>query len=159
MPQSLLLRFTATCVSLGLLTIDDLIMSGKKIKYVLAAAFAGLVIWFISDSLTQPGVQDLTGDFEEVAMYRNENNTGPIKRIYAVTVADTLWDQMQAYGDYMPHTKYGNTKVYFFLKGKPVPEEVYPGEQNFEPKFQQHALAVYEKDAMGQVSLVKWPFR
>ncbi|RNI31577.1 hypothetical protein [Rufibacter latericius] len=134
-------------------------MSGKKVKYILMAVFAVLIIWFVKDAFTQPGVQDLKGDFTEIAMYRNENNTGPIQRIYAVTLTDTLWDQMQQYGDYMPHTKYGTTKVYFFLEGQPAPQAVTPGEQNFDAQFQPHCLAKYEKDAMGQVSLVKRPFR
>ncbi|MHC2992027.1 hypothetical protein OB13_10670, partial [Pontibacter sp. HJ8] len=84
-------------------------MSSKSTKYTLLAISAALVIWFIYDSFSLPSVDDLKGDFKEVAFYRNENNTGPIVRIYAVTVADTLWKEMQAYGDYMPHTKYGNT--------------------------------------------------
>ncbi|MFB9863557.1 hypothetical protein [Rufibacter immobilis] len=134
-------------------------MSGKKLKYALIAVCAVLMFWFMKDAFTQPGVQDLQGNFEEVALYRNENNTGPIQRIYAVTVADTLWEQMQQYGDYMPHTKYGTTTVYFFPKGQPAPESVTPGEQNFDAQFQPQCLAVYQKDAMGQVSLVKWPFR
>ncbi|MBA9079621.1 hypothetical protein [Rufibacter quisquiliarum] len=134
-------------------------MSGKKLKYVLGAVFIGLVLWFIKDAFTQPGVQDLQGGFEEVALYRNENNTGPIQRIYAVTVADTQRAQLQQYGDYMPHTKYGSTKVYFFLKGEPAPVKVFPGEQNFDAQFQKNCLAVYEKDAMGQMRLVKWPFK
>jgi hypothetical protein len=134
-------------------------MTGKKLKYVLLAAVAAMIIWFVKDAFTQPGVDDLSGDFTEVAMYRNENNTGPIQRIYAVTLSDTLWDQMQQYGDFMPHTKYGTTTVYFFLKGQPAPQKVYPGTENFEPQFQKHCVAKYEKDAMGQVSLVKWPFR
>jgi len=134
-------------------------MAGKKLKYILIIVFVLMIGWFLKDSLSQPGVQDLTGGFEELALYRNENNTGPVKRIYAVTVADTLWDQMQQYGDFMPHTKYGTTTVYFFRKGQPAPEKVYPGEANFDAQFQGNVLAVYEKDAMGQVSLVKWPFK
>lgn len=130
-----------------------------KLKPILIASAALLIVWFIYDSFSQPGPQDLKGDFEEVAMYRNENNTGPIVRVYAVTVADTLWDEMQAYGDYMPHTKYGTTKVYFFLKGTPAPTEVYPGEENFEQQYRQHAAAVYEKDAMSQASFRKRPFQ
>ena len=129
-----------------------------KLKHLLIALSAVLIIWFIYDSFSQPSVDDLKGDFKEVAMYRNENNTGPIVRIYAVTVADTLWGEMQAYGDYMPHTKYGNTKVYFFLQGKPAPTEVFPGEENFDPQYRTHAVALYEKDAMSQVSFRKKPF-
>ncbi|RDV10360.1 hypothetical protein DXT99_26495 [Pontibacter diazotrophicus] len=130
-----------------------------KLKYILIALSAALVVWFIYDSFSQPGPQDLEGDFKEVAMYRNENNTGPIVRIYAVTVADTLWEAMQAYGDYMPHTKYGNTSVYFFLEGNPAPDEVFPGEPNFPQQYQEYNVAVYEKDAMSQVAFRKHPFR
>ena len=136
-----------------------MIMSSKAIKYLLIAIAAALIVWFISDSFSQPGVDDLKGNFKEVAMYRNENNTGPIVRIYAVTVADTLWNEMQKYGNYMPHTKYGNTKVYFFLKDKPVPQEVFAGEENFDRQFGKYTLAKYEKDAMGQIAFVKYPFR
>lgn len=130
-----------------------------NLKHILIALSAILVIWFIYDSFSIPGPQDLEGDFKEVAIYRNENNTGPIVRVYAVTVADTLWEEMQAYGDYMPHTKYGNTKVYFFLEDKPAPKEVFPGEPNFAQEFQQNNVAVYEKDAMSQASFRKHPFR
>lgn len=134
-------------------------MSSKAIKYLLIAAAAILIIWFISDAFSQPSVDDLKGNFKEMAMYRNENNTGPIVRIYAVTVADTLWGEMRKYGDYMPHTKYGNTNVYFFLADKPAPTEVYPGDANFDARFQENAVAKYEKDAMGQVAFVEYPFR
>ncbi|SFG84477.1 hypothetical protein [Pontibacter chinhatensis] len=129
-----------------------------KLKHILIALSLALLGWFIYDTMSIPSVDDLEGDFKEVAFYRNENNTGPVIRVYAVTVDDTLWEQMQTYGDYMPHTKYGNTKVYFFLKDKPFPTEVQPGESNFEARFQEFAVAKYEKDAMSQVSFVRYPF-
>lgn len=130
-----------------------------KLKHILIIISLALVGWFIYDSFSQPSVDDLEGDFKEVAFYRNENNTGPVVRIYAVTTSDTLWQQMRQYGDYMPHTKYGNTKVYFFLKNSPVPANLQPGSQNFEARFQEFVVARYEKDAMGQVSFVHYPFR
>ena len=130
-----------------------------KLKHILIVAAVVLIGWFVYDSFSQPGVDDLEGDFKEVAFYRNENNTGPIIRVYAVTVTDTLWQQMHAYGDFMPHTKYGNTKVYFFLEGSPVPDKVFAGQQNFESKFREFAVAKYEKESMGQVSFVQYPFR
>lgn len=129
-----------------------------KLKHILIALSIALIGWFIYDTLSIPSVDDLEGDFKEVAMYRNENNTGPVIRIYAVTVEDTLWQQMQAYGDYMPHTKYGNTKIYYFLNNKSFPTEVYPGESNFQSRFQEFSVAKYEKDAMGQVSFVRYPY-
>ncbi|WP_439881539.1 hypothetical protein ACSX1A_20710 [Pontibacter sp. MBLB2868] len=128
-----------------------------KVKHILIALSIALIAWFVYDALTIPGTDDLKGDFKEVAMYRNENNTGPVIRIYAVTVADTLWQEMKQYGNYMPHTKYGNTKVFFFLKGKPAPTEVYPGKTNYNSQFKEFAVAKYEKDAMGQVSFVQYP--
>lgn len=134
-------------------------MSGKRLKYTLTVIATVLIIWFIYDSFSQPGPQDLQGEFKEVAFYRNENNTGPIVRIYAVTVSDTLWQEMQQYGGYMPHTKYGNTKVYFFPESSPTPDRVYPNEENFDQQFQQYCLAKYEKDVMSQVSFMKYPFR
>lgn len=130
-----------------------------KLKHILILAAFVLVGWFIYDSFSLPSVDDLEGDFKEVAFYRNENNTGPIVRVYAVTVADTLWQQMQQYGEFMPHTKYGNTKVYFFLEGSPVPDKVFAGDQNFEAQFQEFAVARYEKESMGQESFVQYPFR
>jgi hypothetical protein len=127
-------------------------------KYLGITLVAALLIWFMVDALSQPGVKDLKGDFREMAFYRNENNTGPIVRIYSVTVADTLWGEMEQYGNYMPHTKYGNTKVYFFRQGSPAPEQIYPGKENFSGEMNKYCLAMYEKDAMGNIIFRKYPF-
>jgi len=133
-------------------------MNNRRRKYLISIVVILLLIWFIADAVNEPGVQDLKGDFTEVAFYRNENNTGPIVRIYAVTLTDTLWQQMEQYGNFMPHTKYGTTKVYFFLQSKPVPKEVYPGEENFPVELQKYCLARYEKNTMGTASFRKYPF-
>ena len=130
-----------------------------KPKYFAIGAVALLMGWFIFDSLSQPGVGDLPGNFQEVALYRNENNTGPIIRVYAVTVADTLWREMRQYGDFMPYTKYGNTKVYFFRQGQPVPRQVRPGPENFDSKYNKYCLAKYEKEVMGNSSFQKYPLQ
>ena len=130
-----------------------------KPKYLIIGALAVLLGWFVFDSLSQPGVGDLKGDFQEAATYRNENNTGPIVRVYAVTVADTLWQQMRQYGDFMPHTKYGNTKVYFFRQGQPVPKTVQPSAVNFDAEFNKYCLAKYEKEVMGNVSFAHYPLQ
>jgi hypothetical protein len=130
-----------------------------KPKFLAIGAIILLMGWFIFDSLSQPGVGDLKGNFQEVATYRNENNTGPIVRIYAVTVADTLWREMRQYGDFMPYTKYGNTKVYFFRQGQPVPKVVQPGQENFSSEFNKYCLAKYEKEVMGNVSFKPYPLQ
>jgi len=94
----------------------------------------------------------MKGGFKEVAKYRNANNTGPVQRIYIVTVKDSVWQEIEAYGSLMPHTKYGNTKVYFFMEGKNVPTNLQPGEVNFDPSFNSSCIALYEKSAMSQVA-------
>lgn len=133
-------------------------MKGKKLYIGVGAVVGILVLSIFWNSFSQPGVQDLEGDFKRVAFFKNENNTGPVERIYAVTITDTLWGEMEKYGAYMPHTKYGNTKVYFFLEKDPAPELLMPGQENFEQRFREYCLARYEKDAMGQVAFVKDPF-
>ena len=130
-----------------------------KPKYLALGALLLLIGWFVYDSFSQPGVGDLKGNFQEVAAYRNENNTGPIVRVYAVTVTDTLWREMRQYGDLMPYTKYGNTKVYFFRKGQPVPAQVQPGAVSFGVEFNQNCLAEYEKEVMGNVTFKQYPLR
>lgn len=129
----------------------------KKLGIALLAL--ALIGWMLKDTFTQSGIEDLKGGFKEVASYRNDNNTGPIQRIYAVIVKDTTHAQLQAYGDLMPHTKYGNTKIYYFLEGKKVPSNLSPGDINFDSQFNENCFALYEKSAMGNVGLVKWPFK
>jgi hypothetical protein len=127
----------------------------RYVFVVLVAAILGFIIW---NSLSQPGTKDLKGNFKQVAFYRNEQNTGPVVRVYAVTLSDTIWDEMKSYGDYMPYTKYGNTKVYFFLDSRPFPTKIGEDESVLEAEFRENCLAKYEKDAMGQVYLIKKPF-
>jgi len=130
-------------------------MKAFKSKYLfIIVAVAGL-FWMLKDSFTQPGVKDLKGNFKEAAFYRNENNTGPVIRIYAVSVIDTLYKEMLAYGDLMPHTKYGTTTVYFFSNSLPVPNTLVSDTPHFNPAFAANCIGVYEKNGMSQVSFMK----
>jgi hypothetical protein len=127
-------------------------------KYLLIALVL-LVAGIIYSSLSQPGINDLPGNFTEVASYRNENNTGPVQRIYAVTVSDTLWSEMEAYGNFMPYSKLGSTTVYFFHESQLFPAKLVPGDPNFPPDFNVYCLARYEKSSMGAISLTRYPFQ
>ena len=98
---------------------------------------------------------DLAGDFKELDFYRNENNTGPIIRIYAVSVADTLYKEMVAYGNLQPHTKYGTTKIYFFRNRLPKAINIIGAEPCFDQKFNRYCIGVYEKNGMGNVSFLR----
>lgn len=132
-------------------------MNFNRKSIFIAAAVIGL-LYIVWDSISQPGPDSLPGNFTETAFWRNEQNTGPIVRIYAVTVSDTLWKEMVLYGDFQPYNKYGNTKVYFFLDEKPAPTKVYPEGSNFDSEFRENCIGKYEKDVMSQVTLVKHPF-
>jgi hypothetical protein len=110
-------------------------------------------------ALSTPGVKDLNGNLRETAFLRNEQNTGPIVRIYAVTMDEENWESMEKYGNYMPHNKYGTTRVYFFLSDNPFRGKLQIEDQNIEKTYQKQCIALYEKDGMSQTSLVKYPFR
>ncbi len=130
----------------------------KSKKNLLLLALGLIIGYIVYDSTSQPTVADLQGGFREVAMYRNKNNTGPIVRVYAVSVQDTLSKDMLKYGELMPYTKYGTTTVYFFNAAKPFPDNLSANEPHFAPEFSANCLAVYRKDANGQVSLDEKPF-
>lgn len=111
----------------------------------------------VKDTLNQPGIADMKAGFKEIAKFRNANNTGPVQRIYIVTIKDSIWKEMEDYGNLMPHTKYGNTKVYFFMDNGKAPQSLHPGEVNFDPQFNQSCIALFEKSAMSQVAFNKHP--
>ena len=134
-------------------------MRSRYLFYVIMLMVAFLIIWIVKTSFTHPGVSDLDLEFEEMAFYRNENNTGPVVRIYAVYAADTIWEMLEEYGRFMPHTKYGNTKVFFFDSKDNCPLDVYPEEPYFDKKYNQYCLAKYEKSSMGGVNFLKYPYQ
>ena len=124
-------------------------MRKYRVAFILIVGL--LVVVMLWQSFSQPSVSDLKGGFTEVASYRNENNTGPVIRVYIVTVADPENAEMEAYGNYMLHTKFGNTKVYFFPEGSPTPTEVSGGDVNFSAEYNPHYIGKYEKNASGLV--------
>ncbi|RZJ76104.1 MAG: hypothetical protein EOO47_18905 [Flavobacterium sp.] len=134
-------------------------MRNKKQTFFLVLVVLSISAWILKDTFSQSTVEDLKGGFKEISKYRNENNTGPIQRIYAVVVTDTVDAQLLDYGNFMPHSKYGNTKVYYFLAKGDVPAMLFPGEVNFDTKYNANCFALYEKSAMGNFGLIKNPFK
>ncbi|MET4140128.1 hypothetical protein [Pedobacter sp. UYP1] len=133
-------------------------MRNTKINIFLGVMVLILVGWMLKGTFFQPGAGDLKAGFKEVAQYRNENNTGPVQYVFAVTVKDTIWSEMETYGNYKPHHKGGNTKVYYFLEGTKVPTELEAGKVNFDSSFDSSCVGLYEKSAMGNTSITKRPF-
>lgn len=130
----------------------------KKYKAYILLLSVLIIIAIIWNAITEPGIKDLKSDFKEVAFIRNEQNTGPVIRIYAVSLNSEDWKEMEQYGNYMPHTKYGTTRIYFFLNNSEIPEELNFGELNIPEKYKKNCIAIYEKDGMSQTSIRKYPF-
>ncbi len=131
-------------------------MRNKRAYIILAAlVLIAVMIW---NAVSEPGINDLPGNFKEVAFIRNEQNTGPVIRIYAVTVEGEHWEEMKQYGNYMPHTKYGTTRIYYFQAGKQYPDTLSLGDKNIPEQLESNCIAMYEKDGMSQVKLTKTPF-
>jgi|SRR5690606_252498 hypothetical protein len=134
-------------------------MKNSKTRIFLTIAVLIVVVWVVKGTFFQPAADDLKAGITERAKYRNENNTGPIQHIFAVSIKDSIWNELEIYGNYKPHHKGGVTKVYFFMEGSEMPDKLHPGEVNFDPAFNKYCVALYEKTAMGNVSLTKYPFR
>ncbi|RZL35778.1 hypothetical protein [Pedobacter aquatilis] len=133
-------------------------MNKKTVSYILTIGILVLVGFIIKGTFNQPGIKDMKAGFKEITKYRNANNTGPVQRIYVVTVKDSIWKEMENYGNFMPHTKYGNTKVYFFMESANAPQSLQPGAVNFDVSFNKSCIALYEKSAMSQIAFNKYPF-
>ena len=108
--------------------------------------------YVVYDAVSLPAAGDLKGGFRELAFYRNENNTGPVVRVYAVAVKDPSEEEMRQYGDLMPYTKYGTTRVFFFRADGPLPSAVAGEEPYFDRSLEPHCIARYGRDAMGAVT-------
>lgn len=133
-------------------------MAKNKLNILLITSTLIILLWLVKDIFTQADVSSLKGGFKEVASYRNENNTGPVQRIYSVSVKDIANAELEAYGNFMPHSKYGNTKVYFFKEDSAIPTKLFPGDVNFDPVYAKNCFALYEKSAMGNFGVILSPF-
>ena len=125
-------------------------MKNQNRKIFLIASLIILIAIMLYNSLSQPGINDLKSEFKEISATRNEQNDGPILRAYIVTIDSLNVSDMTAYGNFMPHTKYGNTKVYFFYPNKPFPKKINLIEPVFSQTFEKYCLGVYEKNGMGE---------
>lgn len=114
-----------------------------------------LTIYIGIESFSQPGLEEFEGKIQELDFYRNENNTGPIVRIYAAQVFEVNNDLMEAYGNAMPHSKYGTTKVYFFPENSSEQVKLNPSKPFLSNDFQKLVLATYTKSSMGTTTFVE----
>lgn len=110
-----------------------------------------LLIQIIRSSFSNPGMQKFAKDFEEIGYYRNENNTGPVMRIYAVkSLHENSEAYMREFAEAQPHTKYGRTLVFFFTPEVSSGLELNPKDPYFPSRFEPFLLAKFEKTPMGE---------
>ena len=126
--------------------------TSKIIFWIIAIIVAGLVVYISMDSLSQPGIERFEGKYKELSSFRNENNTGPVVRVYAVKALDSSKDWMREYGDAMQHTKYGRTVVFFFKDEIDQEIKLSPTEPYFPEGMRPYIIATYQKSPMGDVS-------
>lgn len=117
---------------------------------MIGGAVGILLYQIINSTLSQPGLERFEGKYEEIGFYRNENNTGPVLRVYAVRVLDSDPSWMEEFADSQPHTKYGKTLVFFFSEKLTQQIELSPTEPFFSSEFQEFLLAEFEKTPMGE---------
>lgn len=110
-----------------------------------------ILVIVISDSSLLTNSQKIRGGFTETAFYRNENNSGPVIRVYAVKVDSPLVADYDSYGNSMPHTEHGITKIFFFDAKKGAPDKLNMNSPHYDTA-QYKAVWVFQKNAVGRVT-------
>lgn len=127
----------------------------KKIILIISVIVIGLMFYSLNET---ENINSLEGDFKELAFKRNENNTGPIQRVYAFSIEDTLWSEMKKHADLLPHTKYGSTKVYYFLEEQISEVELNLSLKGINQEAKSKCIAQAIKDGQSRLIFKKNPF-
>jgi hypothetical protein len=127
----------------------------KRVILVISVIVIGLVFYSLFSS---ENVNSLRGDFKELAFERNQNNTGPIKRVYVFSLNDTLWSEMKKHVDLLPHTKYGTTEVYYFLQDKVSKDKLQLSLSGLNAESREFCIAKAVKDGQARIKFSKYPF-
>ena len=107
----------------------------------------------MTESFSEQGIAAYQDQFEEVGYYRNENNTGPVLRIYAYRTLVEDPEVLKSFADLLPHTKYGRTLVFFVNQSVKAPVALSPESPHFPASLSPSIFAKYEKTPMGEQQL------
>jgi hypothetical protein len=129
--------------------------SSKVIYYILGLVIVIVVIMIAKESFIQPGLERFEGKYKTLGTYRNENNTGPVIRLFAVKSLDSDYLWMEEYGNSLPHTKYGRTIVFFFSDNLDQEVKLSPKAPHYKQSLQPFLIASYEKTPMGEIRFTK----
>ncbi|MBB2949665.1 MULTISPECIES: hypothetical protein [Sphingobacterium] len=123
-------------------------MKKNKRVWLIIIPILAILAFMLKDSLTQKSIEDLPGEFKEVAFVRNEQNKGGIIRIYAISVGKPAEADYKACIDLLPVNDYGSsTTAYFFDKNTPYPTSLTIEAPHYDgKKFQ--AIQISKKSGM-----------
>ncbi|MCS3556104.1 MULTISPECIES: hypothetical protein [Sphingobacterium] len=123
-------------------------MKKNKRVWLIIIPILAILAFMLKDSLTQKSIEDLPGEFKEVAFVRNEQNKGGIIRIYAISVGKPDEADYKACIDLLPVNDYGSsTTAYFFDKNTPYPTSLTIEAPHYDgKKFQ--AIQISKKSGM-----------
>lgn len=123
-------------------------MKKNKRVWLIIIPILAILAFMLKDSLTQKSIEDLPGEFKEVAFVRNEQNKGGIIRIYAISVGKPAEADYKACIDLLPVNDYGSsTTAYFFDKNTPYPNSLTIEAPHYDgKKFQ--AIQISKKSGM-----------
>jgi len=107
----------------------------------------------VTESFSEQGIAAYQDQFEEVGYFRNENNTGPVLRIYAFRTQVENPEVLKSFADLLPHTKYGRTLVFFVNEPVKAPVVLSPESPHFPASLSPSVFAKYEKTPMGEQQL------
>jgi hypothetical protein len=113
----------------------------------------GVLGLIVKESFSGKGVADYQDKFEEIGYFRNENNTGPIRRVYAFRTKEQDPEVLKSFANLLPHTKYGRTLVFFVAETWKEPVVLSPESPYFPELLRSHLFAKYEKTPMGEQQL------
>ena len=112
-----------------------------------------ILAMIVKESFSEQGIAAYQDQFEEVGYFRNENNTGPVLRIYAYQTQVEDPEVLKSFADLLPHTKYGRTLVFFVHESVKAPVVLSPESPHFPASLSPSIFAKYEKTPMGEQQL------
>ncbi len=120
------------------------------VMFLLGVTVVAVLFLIVKESFSGTGTSAYQEQFEELGYYRNENNTGPVLRLYAYRALTRDPKIMKEFADLLPHTKYGRTLVFFFEDAVNDSVALSPEVPHISPSLQPQLLATYEKTPMGE---------
>src|SRR5690606_5426314 len=110
-----------------------------------------IIVIVVRDSSLLKNTEKIRGGFTEVAFSRNENNSGPVIRLYSVKVDSPLVANFQGYGNSMPHTEHGTTRIFFFDSSKGAPDKLSLQSPHYDT-VRYDAVSIFQKNAVGKTT-------